>query len=93
MKTFEVAEQAQPTGTVHVALIAEDGTPVIHEELPAAKAAQRQVMLGLQAELDAAGLGSEPQPVSRRVYSGPDWPPAGYKLTKGKLAEVPAVTE
>ena len=92
MNTFAVAAP-EPQGTVHVALIAEDGTPIIHEELPAAKAPQRQYMLGLQAELDAAGLGSEPQPVSRRVYAGEVWPPPGHTLDKGKLAEAPQVAE
>jgi len=87
MKTFEVTKPPA-TGTVHVALIAEDGTLVIHEELPAGEAAQRSYMLDLQAELDAVGLGSEPIPVSRRVYAGPEWPPPGHTLEEGKLAEV-----
>ncbi len=74
--------------SVHVALIAEDGSAIIHEEVPARDAPLRRTMLALQAELDAAGLGSSPQPVARKLYAGEDWPPAGQQLVKGKLVAV-----
>jgi hypothetical protein len=74
----------EPEGTIHVALFAEDGSVLFHEEVPAADTGARK-RYEYEAELRA--LSGE----TTRMHAGPDWPPDGHELKKGKLAALPAV--
>ena len=87
METFK-SEKAviDPEATIHVALLDNDGTPIIHEELPVADAPHRHHMLTLQAELDVR----DSPDAERKVYMGPAWPPEGYEMKKGKIIEMAA---
>ena len=69
--------------TKHLALIAPDGTPEIHEEASEELARSRYPMLAVQADLNEM----EGTP-GYRAYRGETWPPEGYKLVKGKIAPV-----
>jgi hypothetical protein len=84
MKQFgPQAAQATSEGTAHVALFAEDGSVLFHDEVSAAEAGRRAYQLSLEAELRA--LKGE----KTRLHNGPKWPPEGHVLTKGKLVELP----
>lgn len=76
---------AEPEGTIHVALFAEDGSVLFHEEVPAKDGPRAAKRYYYEAELRA--LNGE----TTRVHAGPEWPPAGYELAKGRLAAMPAV--
>jgi hypothetical protein len=75
----------EPEGTVHVALFADDGSVLFHEEVPATEQGRHQKRYEYEAELRA--LNGE----TTRMHAGPDWPPPGHELKKGKLASLPAV--
>jgi hypothetical protein len=74
-----------PEGTIHVALFAEDGAVLFHEEVPAAEGPSATKRYQYEAELRA--LNGE----TTRVHAGEDWPPAGHEMKKGKLMALPAV--
>jgi hypothetical protein len=75
----------EPEGTVHVALFAEDGSVLFHEEVPAPEGPRASRRYEYEAELRA--LKGE----TTQLHAGPDWPPPGNNLVKGKLAALPAV--
>jgi hypothetical protein len=80
MKDFGPQAAPAPEGTVHVALFAEDGSVLFHEEIPAAERARHQKRYETEGELRA--LAGE----TTRLHAGPERPPVGHVLDKGKLA-------
>jgi hypothetical protein len=79
-RPIATVEQATAIPTKHVALLAEDGTVIYHEELPVAAAPHRHYMFSLQAELDARDEGK-----NEATYMGDAWPPPGKVEVDGKL--------